>query len=215
MSSIGSASRPIEAIVPSTTSVPSAVPSIGAMKPSPAGRFPNAPGAVRSPASAIASRSPRPSRRSEPSGQVIRASEPAVSAAAIASPFRRRPSRSADITRATISSVAPGSDATRTPAAVAARRAAVCESDLTVGSRTTSAAAIAAATESGGSLPDSARSPIRQRTPSAPRRPASPRIRSPSPIVAGFATTSTSSPSRTPRQSRTIVVTACSISPIV
>ena len=77
-SSTGSETRPIEAIVPSTTSVPSAVPSIGAMKPSPHGRLPNAPGAVRSPASGIASRSPSPSRRSEPFAHVTRASAPAV-----------------------------------------------------------------------------------------------------------------------------------------
>ena len=64
------------AIVPSTTSVPSAVPSIGAMKPSPHGRLPNAPGAVRSPASGSASRSPRPSRRSDPRALVTRASLP-------------------------------------------------------------------------------------------------------------------------------------------
>ena len=65
---------------------------------------------------------------------------------------------SADITRASISSVTPGRVAIRTPASVAALRAAVCESDCTVGQRTTSAAAIAAATDRGGSVPDSARS---------------------------------------------------------
>ena len=78
---------------------------------------------------------------------------------------------SADITRASISSVAPGRVAIRTPASVAALRAAVCESDCTVGQRTTSAAAIAAATDRGGSVPDSARSPISAMTPSAPTRP--------------------------------------------
>ncbi len=204
----------MEAIVPSTTSVPAALPSMGAMKPSPHGRLPNAPGAVKSPASGIASRLPSPSSRSEPFAHVTRASPPAVRMAAIAAPLRRRPSMSADITRASISSVAPGRVAIRAPASVAVFRATVCDSDCTVGQRTTSAAAIAAATASGGSVPDSARSAIRARMPSAPTRPASPRKRSPSPIVAGLATTSSSSPSRTPRQSRTIALTACSRSPI-
>ena len=58
---------------------------------------------------------------------------------------------SALITRASISSVTPGSVAIRTPASVAALRAAVWESDWTVGARTTSAAAIAAAIGAGGS----------------------------------------------------------------
>ena len=52
---------------------------------------------------------------------------------------------SALMTRASISSVTPGSVAIRAPASVAALRAAVWESDWTVGARTTSAAAIAAA----------------------------------------------------------------------
>ncbi len=95
---------------------------------------------------------------------------------------------SALITRASISSVAPGRVATRAPASVAARRAAVCESDCTVGARTTSAAAIAAATGAGGSAAWVARSVIRQLTASAPARPASARRRSPSPIVAGLQT---------------------------
>ncbi len=58
---------------------------------------------------------------------------------------------SALITRASISSVTPGSVAIRAPASVAALRAAVCESDWTVGARTTSAASIAAAIVAGGS----------------------------------------------------------------
>ena len=139
---------------------------------------------------------------------MIRASAPAVSRSAIAAPLRRRPSMSALITRASISSVAPGRVAIRAPASVAALRAAVCESDCTVGQRTTSAAAIAAATEAGGSVPCVSRSAISARTPSASARPASPRRRSPSPIVAGLATTSTSSPGRTPRQSRITAATA-------
>ena len=115
---------------------------------------------------------------------------------------------SALITRASISSVAPGRVAIRAPASVAARRAAVCESDWTVGARTTSAAAIAAATEAGGSAACEPRSVISAITASAPSLPASPRSRVPSPIVAGLQITSTSSPSRTPRHSRTIAVTA-------
>ena len=74
-----------------------------------------------------------------------------MSSSAIAPPLRRRPSMSALITRASISSVAPGRVAIRAPASVAALRAAVCESDCTVGASTTSAAAIAAATGAGGS----------------------------------------------------------------
>ena len=208
MSSTGSATAPIAAIVPSTTRVPRALPSTGAMNPSPQGRLPKAPGALSSPASAIASRSPSPSRRSEPFAQVIRASAPALSSAAIAPPLRRRPSMSALITRASISSVAPGRVATRTPASVAARRAAVWESDCTVGARTTSAATIAAATPAGGSAACEARSAIRQSTPSAPARPASARRRSPRPIVAGLQITSSSSPSVRPMHSRTIALTA-------
>ncbi len=55
---------------------------------------------------------------------------------------------SALITRASISSVTPGRVATRVPLSEAARRAAVCESDCTVGASTASAAAIAPATAS-------------------------------------------------------------------
>ena len=58
---------------------------------------------------------------------------------------------SALITRASISSVTPGRVAIRAPASLAALRAAVWESDCTVGARTTSAAAIAAANAAGGS----------------------------------------------------------------
>ena len=53
---------------------------------------------------------------------------------------------SALITRASISSVTPGIVAIRAPASLAALRAAVWESDWTVGASTTSAASIAAAT---------------------------------------------------------------------
>ena len=76
----GDSTRPTPAIEPSTTSVPSAVPSTGAMKPSPQGRLPKAPrgrefAGVGDRLAAL---------ESEPSGrcrwrQVIRASEPRLS----------------------------------------------------------------------------------------------------------------------------------------
>ena len=96
----------------------------------------------------------------------------------------------------------------RAPASVAALRAAVWESDWTVGASTTSAAAIAAAIVAGGSAACEARSAITLSTPSAPAACASARRRSPRPCVVGLQTTSTSSPSRTPRQSRTTALTA-------
>ena len=68
---------------------PRRVPSSGAMKPSPQGRLPKAPRALRSPASTIEVRPSSPRRRSLPLAQVIRASEPASSSAQIASPRRR------------------------------------------------------------------------------------------------------------------------------
>ena len=58
--------------------------------------------------------------------------------------------------------------AIRAPASLAALRAAVWESDCTVGARTTSAAAIAAASAAGGSAAWEARSAITARTASAP-----------------------------------------------
>ncbi len=127
------------------------VPSTGAMNPSPQGRFPKAPGWASSPASGMPVRPSRPILRSEPLGHVIRAPDPAVSSSAIARPFLRSASMSALIIRASMSSVTPGSVATRTPASVAALRAAVCESDWTVGAMTTSAATIPAAMGAGGS----------------------------------------------------------------
>ena len=78
---------------------------------------------------------------------------------------------SALITRASISSVTPGSVAIRAPASEAALRAAVWESDWTVGARTTSAARIAAATGPGGSAAWESRSAISASTASAPARP--------------------------------------------
>ena len=86
---------------------------------------------------------------------------------------------SALITRASISSVAPGSVAARAPASVAALRAAVCDSDWTVGARITSAFSIAAATSSGGSRPCESRSAITASTASRPSGSAPSRSRSP------------------------------------
>ena len=208
----GSAGIPTPAIVPSTTRVPSQLPSIGAMKPSPQGRLPKAFSWPSSPASGIATRSPRPSRKSVPFGQVMWALSEAVSRSATAPPLRRSSSMSALITRASIASVTPGSVAIRAPASDAALREAVCESDWIVGAMTTSAAFIAAATVAGGSAAWVARSAISARTASAPARPASPRSRSPRPRVAGLATTRTSSPSLTWRQSWTTALTARSSS---
>ena len=99
---------------------------------------------------------------------------------ATARPLRRSPSMSALITRASISSVTPGSVAhPRARPRWPRLRAAVWESDWTVGARTTSAAAIAAATVRGGSAACEARSEITARTASAPASAASSRRRSP------------------------------------
>ena len=149
-----------------------------------------------------------------PLAQVILAPSAALSRSATACPLRFNSAMSALITRPSICSVTPGSVAIRAPASEAALREAVCESDCTVGARTTSAAFIAAAIVAGGSAACDARSAINARTASAPARPASPRSRSPSPSVAGFATTSTCSPSRTRMQSLTTADTARSMSSI-
>ena len=116
---------------------------------------------------------------------------------------------SALITRASISSVTPGSVAARAPASVAALRAAVWESDWTVGARTTSGRQ-----HRSGDRRRAARraweprSAITASTASAPASCAASRSRSPIRWVAGLQITSTSSPSRTPRQSRMTALTA-------
>ena len=94
---------------------------------------------------------------------------------------------SALITRASISSVTPGRVATRAPASVARLRAAVCESDCTVGARMTSAAAIASATVPGGSAPCAARSEITVSTASPPASAASALSASPMLLGGGIA----------------------------
>ena len=108
VSATGVSSSPTSAIEPSTTSVPSAVPSTGAMKPSPQGRLPKAPRLPSSPASTIPRRPSSPIRRSLPCRQVIRASEPRLRAVTTAQPRRRISSRSPVISRLSISSVTPG-----------------------------------------------------------------------------------------------------------
>ncbi len=107
-----------------------------------------------------------------------------------------------------MSSVTPGSVAPRAPPSEAALRAFVCERDLLVGAMKTSAAASAAAIEAGGSCPCSSRASISASTASAPARAAPSRSASPIERVPGSATTTTCSPSRTPRQRPTTVSTA-------
>ena len=92
----------------------------------------------------------------------------------------------------------PGRVPIRTPASLAALRAAVWESDWIVGARTTSAAAIAAATARGGSAAAESRSEITARVASAPSPCASIRISAPISSVTGLQTTSTSSPGEIP-----------------
>ena len=71
--------------------------------------------------------------------------------------------------RTITSSVTPGSVATRTPLALAARRESVCVSDFDVGHRTTSNCVISAATSGGGSAPFVWRGGISTRSASLPR----------------------------------------------
>jgi len=102
------------------------------MKPSPQGRFPNAPGSVRFPSSGIPLRPVRSNVASVPSGQLTRAVVPAVSSLAIA--FERAAifSKSTAIARASISGVTPGIVAPRMPASVACFLVVVWLSDLVV-----------------------------------------------------------------------------------
>ena len=208
-------SRPTSAIEPSTTSVPSAVPSTGAMKPSPQGRLPKAPRLPSSPASTIASRPSRPSRRSLPWGQVMRASAPPLRAgddrpAAAARPRRGRWS-SAGVS---ISSVTPGRRADAH--ARLARRLAGGgvgerldrrrQDHVGRGHRGGDRARRLGGGES--------RSEITARVASAPSPCASIRISAPISSVTGLQTTSTSSPGETPMHSRTTVRTALSSSAV-
>ena len=109
-----------------------------------------------------------------------------------------------------MSSVTPGRLAMRTPASLAAWRAAVWEIDWIVGASTTSASFIAAATTAGGSAAADSRSDITASVALAPSPWASIRISAPISSVTGLQTTSTSSPGETLMHSRTIVLTALS-----
>jgi hypothetical protein len=131
---------------PSKTIRPCVRPSTGAMKPSPAGRLPKLPGALRSPSSAIPERPSIERTTSVPPSLVTRTSDPEVRASATACARRATSAASARIVRASISTLTRGMLATRAPCSQAARRAAVCDSDFEVGAATTALATIAAAT---------------------------------------------------------------------
>ena len=141
---------------------------------------------------------------------MIRASAPAPSARPTEAPRLRSSLRSAPITRASISPVTPGIEATRTPASVAARRASVWEIDWIVGATTMSAASIAAATAAGGSAACDSRSEITASVASPPSPWALIRSSAPSSSVIGLQITSTSSDGFKSRQSRISVLTALS-----
>ena len=133
------------------------------MKPSPQGRLPNAPGAVRSPSSAIPSRPVRSSRRSVPRGQVTCASPAAVEQLgdrAAARGHRR------EVARHQAREHVLG-DARERRAARAGARSRPCargcaRASGAVGAMNTSAAASAAATAAGGSWPSTSRGSITQ-----------------------------------------------------
>ena len=184
------------------------------MNPSPHGRLPNAPLAVSRPSSGSPVRPLRSMRKSDPRGQVKRASSASVSSWATAWLRRPRVSRSAVIRRASRSAVTPGSVAPRAPFSLAALRARVWESERDVGAMNTSQAASAAATAGGGSSPSTARGSITHSTASAPAREASARSASPISRVPESTTTTTFSPSCTPRHVPTTPCTARSSSSI-
>ena len=205
----GSSTRPTVAS-DRVTIVPS--PASGETKPSPQGRFPNAPGARRSPSSAIPSRPVRSARKSVPRGHVTCAAPAPVRSAATARLRRPIRSKSAAISRASMSSVTPGSVAPRAPRSLAALRARVCESERVVGAMNTVAAASAAATAAGGSSPSTCRGSITVITGSAPSAAAASRSASPIARVPRSTTITTSSPARTPRHGPTTVSLARSSS---
>ncbi len=178
------------------------------MKPSPAGRFPNAPGVVSAPSSAIPGRPVRSMVKSEPCGQVRWASSACVESSATRCERPAIRSKSTAITRASMSAVTPGSVAPRAPDSDARLRAGVWLSERLVGAMNTSQALIAAAIGRAGSVPSVARSSIIASTASAPASAAPSRSASPIARVAGSTTTSTSSPAFMARQRSTIVRTA-------
>ncbi len=207
----GDSTRPIAAIEPSTTSVPSAVPSTGAMKPSPQGRLPKAPLAVSSPASTIPSRPSSEKRRSLPLPSVMRASEPRVQR------VDDRPAAPAHLVEVAVHQPRQHlfGDAGQRRDPHARRRSPLCapRCGTATGSsppaprrrrpspRRPCAAARRRATRARRSRPGSRRR----------RRPA-PRSASSAPIssVTGLQITSTSSPAETPMHCRTTVRTALS-----
>src|SRR5215207_2054384 len=196
---------------PSVASVAARIvpwPASGEMKPSPHGRLPNAPSALRSPSSAIASRPPRSSVRSVPRGHVTCASSALVSSSATRRLRAAIVGKSHAMRRASMSSVTPGSVAPRAPASLAALRARVCESERSVGAMKTRAAASAAATAAGGSWPSTSRGSITVTTGSAPRLAATSRSTAPRRSVVRSTTITTSSPRSTPRHGPTTVSTA-------
>ena len=187
------------------------VPSTGAMKPSPQGRLPKAP---RPREFARVDDRPR-APRAEPQVAAVAAGDPRLGAAVqrveIAQPRRRISSRSPFISRASISSVTPGSVAMRTPgfARRFARRGVGERLDRRrqhdVGGRHRRGDRGAAARRRGSRARRSPPASRRRRRP-APRSASAPRSL-PSP---GLQTTSTSSPGSTPMHCRTTVLTALS-----
>ena len=108
-----------------------------------------------------------------------------------------------------MSVVTPGSVAPRWPSSHARLRALVCDSDGRHGAMNTSAAANAAATGAGGSVPRAGFGGRIVSTASPPAAIAAASSASPIAVLSGSATTSTVSPARTRRQRSTTVVTAC------
>src|SRR3954447_4847769 len=184
------------------------VPFAGAMNPSPHGRLPNAPGAVRSPSSAMPWRPLRSRLRSVPRGHAIFASVPLSSSSAIACERLFRRSKSIAISRASMSVVTCGIVAPRAPASLARLRASVWLSERDAGAMNTSHAASASATGAGGSEAAVGRGDITARTASAPLCWAASRSFSPSSCSGSSTTTTTSSSGRMLRQRRTTVCTA-------
>ncbi len=180
----------------------------GAMNASPHGRLPNAPGAVRSPSSAMPLRPRSAMVAWVPCGQVIRATSPAVNSPAAVLDRRAILSKSTAITRPSISAVTPGIVAPRAPASVAFLRAVVWLSDLVVAATYRSQAPSAAAIGGGGSVPSVARSSMITSTASAPRSAAASRSDSPIARVPGSTTTRAFSRALMPRQRSKIAATA-------
>src|SRR3954447_18526971 len=184
------------------------VPFAGAMNPSPHGRLPKAPGAVRSPSSAMPWRPVRSSVRSVPRGHAILASLALSRSCATACERLFRRSKSIDMSRASMSAVTCGIVAPRAPASLARLRASVWLSDRLAGAMNTSHAASASATGAGGSEPSVGRGDITVRTASAPACWAAVLSFSPRSCSGSAATKTNSSSGWMLRQRRTTVCTA-------